>query len=165
VDFVLLVRTALAELVSATGLDTMYLTRVSLADGRQEVLLAHNAGKELVPEGLAVPWEDTLCRRALASGPTYTDDVARDFADVAVAAALGITTYITVPILSQGGDLVGTLCGASATPASLDPQARTLIEVFAQAMTPQLAAAPRSGAAPLPRQAERVAILGSVPLS
>jgi len=35
-DYVALVRTALAELLEATGLETVYLTRVNVEDGEQE---------------------------------------------------------------------------------------------------------------------------------
>jgi len=64
-----LVREALAELVSASGLDTMYLTRVDLASDVQQVLLAHSTCGQLVPEGLVVDWSDTLCKRASEIGP------------------------------------------------------------------------------------------------
>lgn len=142
-----LVREALAELVAVTGLDTMYLTRVDLDRDVQHVVLAHSAGEELVPEGLVVGCGDTLCKRACDDGPAYTTNVPGTFPDSRAARELGLMTYISVPIRKSGGELVGTLCGASAAPCELTADTRTLIETFAHVIGRQLVTAPRAEAA------------------
>jgi len=140
---VTLVREALQALVSATGLDTMYLTRVDLTAGLQQVLLTHAAGEDLVPEGLVVDWDDTLCKRASDAGPAYTTDVPGCFPDSRAARELGLMTYVSVPIRRADGELVGTLCGASAVARDLSPDLRTLIEIFALVIGRQLTDGPR----------------------
>ncbi len=129
--FVTLVRDALAHLVAVTGLDAVYLTRIDRSAGAQEVLLAQNRGRELVAEGLVVDWNDTLCKRALENGPTYTIDISSCFPASPAGRSLGLSTYIGVPIRRTNGELAGTLCGASIAPRSISPHTRALIEVFA----------------------------------
>jgi diguanylate cyclase (GGDEF)-like protein/PAS domain S-box-containing protein len=136
-----LVREALAELVAATGLDTVYLTRVDLDAQVQQVLLTHSAGPELVPEGLVVDWAETVCKRAVDVGPTYTTDAPGCFPDSAAARDLGIMTYVVAPIRCSGGELIGTLCGAAAQPRELSADTRALIDVFAHLLGPRLATA------------------------
>ena len=60
-----LVRPLLALLESATGLESTYMTAIDEAAGLQHVLYARNSRSLNIPEGLSVPWGDTLCKRAL----------------------------------------------------------------------------------------------------
>jgi len=133
-----LLRGALAELVRTTGLETMYLTRVDLAGRTQQVLVC--SGSDLVPEGLQLDWEDTLCRRALTDGPLYTTDVVRSFPNHDASAELGLRTFVTAPLHSRSGELQGTLCGASSALVPLDGEVRTLIQVLAAAFETHLPA-------------------------
>ncbi len=55
---------------------------------------------------------------------------------------LGLRTYIGVPIRRRGGELVGTLCGASRTEHEVTRDAQTLIAIFAHVMGPQLHSLP-----------------------
>jgi len=133
-----LVRAALAELVEHNGLATMYLTQVDLAAGTQQVVCAHWESS-LVPEELLVDWEDTLCRRALSSGPLYTTDVVRSFPGNAVAASVSLRTFITAPLRSSDGELQGTLCGASCALVPLDADVRALFAALANIFEDHLA--------------------------
>lgn len=71
-----LTRPMLEMLEAVTGLESTYLTRIDLEQGLQHILYARNARQLQIPEGLAVPWGDTLCKRALDEGRVYTDNVA-----------------------------------------------------------------------------------------
>src|SRR5579862_4412685 len=70
-----LARPLLEMLHAATGLESTYLTSIDLAAGEQHIQFALNAGSMKVPEGLTVPWSDTLCKRALDEGTTFCSDV------------------------------------------------------------------------------------------
>ena len=108
-----LVRPLLALLESATGLESTYMTAIDEAAGLQHVLYARNSSSLQIPEGLSVPWGDTLCKRALEEDRSYSDDVAERWGDSGAARELGIATYASTPIHGPGGRLYGTLCAAS----------------------------------------------------
>ncbi len=126
------IRNLLAELQRVTGLESTYLTRINWNDALQHVTHARNAGRIDIPEGLTVDWPDTICRRALEQGVSYTDDVSFTFPDSAAAEELGLRTYVGVPLRSSTGDIEGTLCGASSEAVPLGPAAIQVIERFAR---------------------------------
>lgn len=108
-----LTRPLLGALRDLTGMASAYLTRVHEDDGVQEIRYAENARGTLeLPEGLLVPWDDTLCKRALDEGRAYTPDVPGVWGDSSAARSLGIKVYISVPIETAEGGLWGTLCAA-----------------------------------------------------
>ena len=100
-----LVRPLLALLESATGLESTYMTAIDEAAGLQHVLYARNSSSLQIPEGLSVPWGDTLCKRALEEDRSYSDDVAERWGDSGAARELGIATYASTPIHGPGGRL------------------------------------------------------------
>jgi diguanylate cyclase len=108
-----LVRPLLALLETATGLESTYMTAIDEAAGLQHVLYSRNSSSLRIPEGLSVPWGDTLCKRALQEDRSYTDDVAERWGDSGAARELGIATYASMPIHGPGGRIYGTLCAAS----------------------------------------------------
>ena len=108
-----LVRPLLELLEAVTGLESTYLTAIDQEAGLQSVVYARNTLRLSVAEGLTVPWEDTLCRRALDERINYTDDVSGRWGDSAAARELGVATYASVPVHTVGGKLFGTLCAAS----------------------------------------------------
>lgn len=108
-----LVRPLLVLLETVTGLESTYMTAIDEAAGLQHILYARNSRSLQIPEGLSVPWDDTLCKRVLEEGRMYTDDVADCWGDSDAARALGIATYASTPIHGEGGRLFGTLCAAS----------------------------------------------------
>src|SRR5690606_23616043 len=93
-----LARPLLQLLEHVTGLESTYLTRVDEAAGQQLVLFAHNSKSMQIPEGLTVPWGDTLCKRALDEGRPFTTSVADHWGDSEAAKALKICTYTSTPI-------------------------------------------------------------------
>ena len=125
-----LTRPLLDMLGTVTGLDSTYLTTIDLRAGEQHVLLARNAGTMTIPEGLTVAWSDTLCKRALDSGRMVTNDVAACWGDSDAARRLGIQTYVSAPVRDDGGELLGTLCAASAERRPISPEAQSLLRLF-----------------------------------
>ena len=133
-----LVRPLLDLLESFTGLASTYLTRVDLQAGMQQILYARNGGSLQIPEGLAVPWEDTLCKRALEQGRAYSDDVPAIWPDVEAAKSLGIRTYASAPVQAGDGTLVGTLCAASDAHKPLPPGADKVMAMCSRLIAQQI---------------------------
>ena len=63
-----LTRPLLEMLGNVTGLESTYLTTIDLLAGQQHIQYSRNVGAIEIPEGLVVPWHDTLCKRALDEG-------------------------------------------------------------------------------------------------
>ncbi|MFT3735399.1 MAG: sensor domain-containing diguanylate cyclase [Rhodocyclaceae bacterium] len=127
-----LTRPLLELLEAVTGLESTYLTVIDLEKGLQHILYSRNTDKLTIPEGLSVPWGDTLCKRALDSGQTFTNDVSECWGDSEAARALGIQTYLSTPVKLEGGDLYGTLCAASGASHTLDESAQRTLIMFAK---------------------------------
>lgn len=122
-----LTRPLLSLLSMATGMESTYLTTIDIDAGVQRVEFARNVGDMVVPEGLVVPWEDTLCKRALDENRMYSDNVAECWGDSEAAAALGIRTYASAPIRSQDGLVLGTICAASSDQVARAPDVEPLL--------------------------------------
>lgn len=126
-----LARPLLEMLEAVTGLESTYLTSVDEAQGMQHVLYARNAGELQIPEGLAVPWKDTLCKRALDEDRPFTDDVPGCWGDSNAARDLGIHTYVSKAVRMSNGALYGTLCAASKHARSRTPETDRILTLFA----------------------------------
>lgn len=126
-----LVRPLLELLEVASGLESTYMTTIDETVGVQHVLYSRNSRSLIIPEGLTVPWGDTLCKRALEEGRSYTDDVAGCWGDSDAAQALGITTYASTPIRGADGALHGTLCAASNQRLPLRDGTERVLNLFA----------------------------------
>jgi diguanylate cyclase (GGDEF)-like protein/PAS domain S-box-containing protein len=133
-----LARRLLVVLGRLSGLETTYLTRIDRDGDRQHILYARNTGQLEVPEGLSVPWQDTLCRRVLDGGPSYTTDVPRVYPDSDAARDLKLRTYVSVPIEAPGGDIWGTLCGASGEQVELSDDVRAMMGILAEMVAGEL---------------------------
>jgi len=125
-----LARPMLQMLGDATGLESTFLTSIDLERGIQQTRYARNDGALTIPEGMAVPWGDTLCKRALDDGRMYTDDVPGKWGDSDAARALGIKTYLSAPIRTENGEILGTLCACSASRKPLRPGTDELLQLF-----------------------------------
>lgn len=124
-----LVRPMLEMLESVTGLESTYMTTIDEVAGVQHVLFSSNTRQLRIPEGISVPWRDTLCKRALDEGTSFTDDVAGCWGDSEAASALGIATYASMPIMSNG-KLQGTLCAASGERMPLREDTESVLRMF-----------------------------------
>lgn len=133
-----LVRPLLELLQSVTNLESTYLTTIDSLGGFQYILFSRNTNRLQIPEGLSVPWEGTLCKRALEEGRPYTDDVATCWADSAPARELGIATYVSTPVRTEDGTLYGTLCGASSERKPLADGAERVLGMFSRLIGQQI---------------------------
>ena len=112
-DLESLTRPLLDALHELSGIASTYLTLVRADEQVQEVRYALNTKPGFaIPEGIEVPWADTLCKRSLDEGRMCTTDVPVTWPDSETAAALGIVTYVSVPVRLADGRLWGTLCAA-----------------------------------------------------
>jgi diguanylate cyclase len=132
-----LTRPILEMLETVTGFESVYLTTIDQEAGLQHILYARNSSRLRIPEGLAVPWQDTLCRRALEEGAPWADDVPGRWPDSGAAGALGLRSYVSTPVHS-GEVLYGTLCAASASARPLTPEAQRLLAMFARLIGQQV---------------------------
>lgn len=122
-----LTRPLLTLLHRVTGMESTYLTTIDLQKGVQRIEFARNVGEMSIPEGLEVPWEDTLCKRALEENRLYSDNVAQCWGDSQAAQALGIRTYVSAPIRAQDGSVLGTVCAASAKQVARSPEVEPML--------------------------------------
>ncbi|WP_445679391.1 sensor domain-containing diguanylate cyclase [Radicibacter daui] len=133
-----LTRPLLGLLQAVTGLDSAYLTQVDEGAGVQSILFSNNSRAMVIPEGLSVPWGDTLCKRALDENCAYTDDVAARWGESEAARALGIQTYASTPIYLESGALYGTLCAASSERRPLSPDGQQVLSLFSTLIAQQV---------------------------
>ncbi|MFT0891800.1 diguanylate cyclase domain-containing protein [Pseudochelatococcus sp. G4_1912] len=131
-------RPLLELLEFVTGLESTYLTRIDLEAGVQNILFARNIRTMCIPEGLTVPWNDTLCKRALDEGQAFTDDVTSCWGDSEAAKALGIVTYASAPVRLDNGSVYGTLCAASSERKPITPRSKQLLKLFAALIAQQI---------------------------
>ena len=127
-----LVRPMLELLGAVTGLESTYLTTIDDGAGVQHVLFARNTRRLQIPEGISVPWGDTLCKRALEEGRLYTDDVVNCWGDSSAARELGIATYASTAVRTDDGNLYGTLCAASDERKPLAEGAEQVLKMFSR---------------------------------
>lgn len=133
-----LTRPLLEMLESVTGMESTYLTTIDLQQSVQQILYARNVSNMQIPEGLAVPWEDTLCKRALDSEQPFANDVDTRWGDSDAARALNIQTYLSTPVHLADGALYGTLCAASSARHNLPEQAQRMLALFAALIAQQV---------------------------
>lgn len=137
-DLESLVRPLLGLLESVTGMESTYLTRIDLQRNVQHIVFARNVKTMNIPEGLEVPWGDTLCKRAIDENRPYVDDVVNCWGDSEAGRALGINTYLSEPIYVEAGELYGTLCAASGMRIDITNDTRRLLKMFSQLIARQL---------------------------
>lgn len=137
-DLESLARPILELLEAVTGLESTYLTTIDDAAKMQRIVFSRNTRKMQIPEGLSVPWGDTLCKRALEEGKAYTDNVAECWGDSQAARELGIKTYLSQPVRVVEGDVFGTLCAASADSVPLKPGTIDVLAKFAKLIAQQV---------------------------
>jgi diguanylate cyclase len=124
-------------LETVTGFESTYLTAIDFEHDVQEVQLARNTSALTIPEGLVVPWGDTLCKRALDEGRPFADDVAACWGDSGAAKELGIRSYASAPVMAEGA-VCGTLCAASKSRLSLSDEAKSTLQLFARLIGRQI---------------------------
>lgn len=133
-----LTRPLLELLEAVTGLESTYLTSIDMGRGVQNILFSRNTRELQIPEGLSVPWGETLCKRALEEDRPCTDEVESVWGDSAPAKALGIRTYLSQAVRTADGMLFGTLCAASGRQVSVSTQTVKVLGLFARLIAQQV---------------------------
>lgn len=133
-----LIRPLLEIIENTTGLESVYFTAIDFDQNTQKIVFSRNTGHMNIPEGLTVQWEDTLCKRSLDAGLTFTNDVPGIWGDSNAARALGIKTYVSEPVHTFDNKVYGTLCGASSVKLDISDNAIHLLRLFAHIIARQL---------------------------
>ena len=133
-----LTRPLLELLETVTGMESTYLTTIDQSRGVQHILFARNTQQMVIPEGLDVPWDDTLCKRALEEDRPYTDEVSSCWGDSVAAKAIGLQTYLSQPVRNLDGGLYGTLCAASGRKVSVANETIKVLGLFARLIAHQV---------------------------
>ncbi len=134
-----LTRPILLLLQRITGLESTYLTMIDESQGVQVILFADNSGSINLPEGMQIPWLDTLCKRAMDEKLYFTEDVESVWGDSEAARELGLKTYLSVPVSNLDGSIYGTLCGASSRATKVDQEVFDLLELCSELIAYQIA--------------------------
>ena len=132
-------RALLEILQQLTHLESTYVTTIDWAGGTQRVDFASNVGELQITAGMEGDWSDALCRRSLETGVQYTADVPSIWGDSAAARALGLMTYVSVPVRDQSDGVIGTLCGASRQKVALDERDLAAMSMFARLLGAEVA--------------------------
>jgi diguanylate cyclase len=120
-----MVRPILGELAAETGLEALYLTRIHWRDHEQEILAAANLEptRLFIPEQVKIDYSDAVCRYVIeGSAPDHTDNVPLVFAQSDLARFMRFQSFISAPVDLPGGEIFGTLCGASTSRVTLTPE-------------------------------------------
>ena len=95
-----------------------------------------------VEEGRSASRSDSFCQRMLSGAPSSTADAATDTAylDSPIREALGICSYVGVPVRDSAGNVVATLCGIDRSQVPVDERTvavlRSLAEVIGASLGP-----------------------------
>ncbi|MCW2622286.1 MAG: sensor diguanylate cyclase, partial [Frankiales bacterium] len=110
-----LTRPLLDALHALSGIATTYLTTVRMDEGFQEIRYVANqepAAPFAMTEGTLVPWDMTLCKRALEDGVPFASDADERWGDNIAVQMLGLHTFMSVPVQLSDGRTWGTLCAS-----------------------------------------------------
>lgn len=91
-------------------------------------------------EGRTANRRDSLCHRMLAIGVSHTSDAPSEpaYQDCAVAAELGIRSYVGVPVRNSAGVVVATLCGIDRNGVAVSDEAIEVLRQLAEVVAAQL---------------------------
>lgn len=119
-DFAAAVSAVLAHLHVRHGMGLWMLTRT--VGDEWVVLDSHeHHGDYGVDHGTVLRWDDSFCHRMVErGGPRVAPDSDAEpaYADAPIARQLPIGSYLGVPLVSDSGELFGTLCAVDPLPAS-----------------------------------------------
>lgn len=127
-----LVRQLLEMLEAVTRMESTYLTRIDTNAQRQQIMFAHNSSEMQIPEGFSVPWDESLCKRALEDQCTFSNDVAHRWHSCIAAQELGIATFLSIPVRLADGSLFGTLCATSRQQQPYNLEGEQVMGLFAK---------------------------------
>jgi diguanylate cyclase len=137
-DLEALARPLLKILSTMTGLESTCLTMVDAQQNVQATLFACNAGEIDLREGFEIPWNESLCQRAMSEGRPFIQDVASHWGDSAMVRETSIATYLSMPVCAANGELFGTLCGVGGTKVALGSAAQRTLSLFTDMIARQV---------------------------
>lgn len=104
---------AMTTAAALLGMEVVFLG--GLTEDTFTISKVHTTGEAWpgLEPGAAAPRADSFCHRMLAGAPSATSDAPQDpaYADAPIGAALGIRSYVGVPVRDAQGHVVATLCG------------------------------------------------------
>ena len=120
---------ALATAADLLGMEVVFVGGLTDDEFAFERVLGELPG---LSEGMTLPRTDSFCHRLLAGAPPSTADAANDpaYADAPARESFGITSYVGVPIQSDG-HVVGTLCGIDRGAVPVPPHSLTILHTLA----------------------------------
>lgn len=91
-------------------------------------------------QGRSADRTDSFCHRLLAGAPASTADAAHDphYCDAPVRTALGIHSYVGVPVRNDAGMVVATLCGIDRQRVEVPEHAIEVLRELAEVVSAQL---------------------------
>ena len=95
-----------------SGVESTFVTSIDCDELRQTILFATNQGALGVEEGVALDWQDSMCRSLRTSGVDQSCLLGIEVRATPWAVANGIQTFFAVPIVVDEVT-IGTVCGAS----------------------------------------------------
>ncbi|MEO3988985.1 GGDEF domain-containing protein [Pseudocitrobacter cyperus] len=126
-----LVRQLLEMLELVTNMESTYLTRIDTDAQIQHIVYARNSGDMTIPENAFVPWDESLCKRAMEENFFFCNDVDVHWADCERARELGIITFLSTPVHLADGSLYGTLCASSSQRTPFNLNGEQVLQLFA----------------------------------
>ncbi len=93
-----------------------------------------------VEAGVTRDRTDSFCHRLLTGAPSSTSDAAHDpaYRDTPAREALGIQSYVGVPVRDGEGHVVATLCGIDRGGVDVPPEAIAVLAQLAEVIAAQL---------------------------
>lgn len=121
------------------GMEVVFVGRLSDEVFTFERIRARGAWPGL-PDGHTVDRTDSLCHRLLEGAPAATCDAGADpaYRDAPVRTALGVTSYVGVPVRDPRGEVVATLCGIDRAGVVVTPEAVEVLRQLATVLSSQL---------------------------
>ncbi|HWH29384.1 MAG TPA: GAF and ANTAR domain-containing protein [Mycobacteriales bacterium] len=132
---------AMASAASLLGMEVVFLG--GLTDDTFTFERVHaQASWPGVEAGRSADRSDSFCHRMLAGAPPATAEASTDpaYADSPIREALGIRSYVGVPVRDSSGEVIATLCGIDRSSVPVDERTvevlRHLAEVIAASLGP-----------------------------
>jgi hypothetical protein len=135
------IEAALRTAAALTGMEVIFIGRIDDDYFTFAEVLGEIPGFD---QGARWPVCDTLCQQMLAGAPRATANAAAEpaYRDVPGRVALGLMSYVGVPIYGAAGQVLGTLCGIDRGEVIVDDAVLGVLDELAGIVARQMNAAP-----------------------
>ena len=137
-DLEALTRPLLEALATLGDLDSTYLTVLDWDRREQEVRFVHTAGEVSITKGSRLSVPDSVLHESLPGVTRSPLQLPGTHPDSQAAKALGLATYVSVPVVLAKHELYGMLCGASRRPQPVSERLVSVMEFFADIIADHL---------------------------